>query len=102
MWVSASISCDSVITCAMFYHLWKAKQVTRVRRTTNVLSRLISLTVETGLACTAISIAALLTFLLSRNTTIYAVPTFVVGKVYANSLLAVRSFQCRLIYSDMY
>ena len=76
----------------MFYLLWRAKRATVVQRTSNLLGRLIAIIIETCLACTAVAIASLLIFVMSRNTMIYVVPTVMIGKFYANALLAVGFF----------
>ena len=73
----------------MFYFLWKAKKVSMTRKSTNILGKLIDVTVETGLACTTTMITALLTFHLSPTSAIFAVPLFMVGKFYSTSVLTV-------------
>ena len=63
-----------------------------LQRTSNLLGRLIAITIETCLACTTVGITVLLIFIISRDSMIYVVPLFMVGKFYSNSMLAVGSF----------
>ena len=76
----------------MFYYLRGARRVSIVQGTSNVLGRLIAVIMETCLACTTVAIALLLLFVTFRDTMIYVVPVLMIGKLYANSILAVCSF----------
>ena len=73
----------------MCYILWKARSQSRTPRTINLLSRLIALSIETGLATTVSGAAGLVFVEVVRNTALYVVPMFMLSKLYSNSLLVV-------------
>ena len=91
-WASVSVVCNTLITCTISFCLWKMKKRTSIQQTTDILARLMTLTVETGLAGTLCTATTLFLFLLEPTTFLLEVPLFVLSKVYSNSLLAVRSF----------
>ena len=88
---AVELACNLVITSSTSYYLWKAKSAVRTQRIINFLSRLIVLSIETSLACAITSTVALALFYVSGNTSFFALPLFLLGKLYSNSLLAVRS-----------
>ena len=73
----------------MSYFLWKARLASRAQRTINLLSRLIMLSIETGLVTTLTGITGLVLVRVFENTALYVVPVFILGKLYSNSLLVV-------------
>ena len=83
--------CDFLITSSISYYLWKAKLASQSQRTVNLLSRLITISVEIGLLCTVTSCSSLVLFETSPHTSLYTIPLFMLGKMYSNSLLTVRS-----------
>jgi len=95
-WVASSVLCDLAITCSMFYYLWQAKKSTTIQRTTSLITRLIRLTVETGLIVTTISLVTSILFVTSPKTGFYAVPLLVLSKTYSNCLLAVLNSRSRI------
>ncbi|TCD63023.1 hypothetical protein EIP91_006086 [Steccherinum ochraceum] len=85
-WLALAIACNCLITCLMFYHLLKAKNVSQSKRTTAFLSRMIMYTVETGAATMALYLLVLILFKQSK-TELYVIPLMMTSKVYSNSLL---------------
>ena len=73
----------------MFYFLWRERKKSNIRKTSNILIRLIKLTVETGFLCAAVTTLSLVFFVTSRSTNLYTVPVMLISKMYSNSLLAV-------------
>jgi len=96
-WTVANILCDAIITCSMLYYLWRAKQSTTIRPTASLITRIIRLTIETGLAVTVTSIVSFVTFMGFPETGLYAIPQFVLSKVYTNCLLAVLNSRLRIV-----
>lgn len=86
---AVEFTCDFLITSSTSYYLWKAKVASRNQRTINLLSRLITISVETALICTVTTCSALVLFETSPHTSLYAIPLFMLGKMCSNSLLAV-------------
>lgn len=73
----------------MLYYLHKAK--TSFKRTAALLSRVVSVTVETGLICATFAILALVFFVTFKEITYHLTPSITLSKLYSNSLLAVRT-----------
>ncbi|THH27147.1 hypothetical protein EUX98_g7048 [Antrodiella citrinella] len=89
IWLSLSSICDLMITCSMFFYLRRAKNAALLKTTSSLLTRLIVLTVETGLISCAAQIAALVCHIAADNTMLYAIPVAVTCKLYSNSMIMV-------------
>ena len=89
--VCAGISavCHVLITGTIFHYLWRVKKNSMTRRSTTLITRLIKLTVETGLICAAANLMALILFVSSPRTLLYIMPIAMTSKLYSNCLLAV-------------
>ncbi|TCD70886.1 hypothetical protein EIP91_001194 [Steccherinum ochraceum] len=97
VWLGGAALCDSIITCCLFYYLYRAMKACSFRRTTTPLTRVIKLTVETGFICAAIGIASLILFVVSTHTFIYMTCMATIGKLYSNCLLAVLNSRVRIL-----
>ncbi|KAF9240380.1 hypothetical protein BU15DRAFT_73974 [Melanogaster broomeanus] len=85
-WLASSAVADVVITVSLVWSLWR--QRTGIAATDDLISRLIRLTVQTGLI-TAISATADVTlFLAVKGTTLNYIWDFALSKLYSNSLLS--------------
>ena len=94
VWVGGSAVGDIIITFSMMYYLMLAKRrtarySTHFKRTTTLLTRLIMLSVETGLSCAAVATAGLVLFVAYEDDFYWSVPALVISTLYSNSLLAV-------------
>ncbi|TCD64910.1 hypothetical protein EIP91_003446 [Steccherinum ochraceum] len=98
MWSCTAIACNTLITCSMFYHLWKAKRASPVKRssTSSTLSRMMLYTVETGFIAVATSIMALVCYAASQSTSLWFLWMMVIGKLYSNCLVAVLNARVRI------
>ena len=86
-----AVVCDVCVTGSMFYYLWRAKQLSSRRWTVSLLTRLITLTIETGAIYTAATILTVILFIISPHTTMYIVPFTLTSKLHTNCLVAVCS-----------
>jgi len=96
VWLAGSTLCDVMITSSMFFYLRRAKNAVLVKKTNTLLTRLIALTVETGLISSAVQITALVTFVVADHTLLYTAPISVTSKLYSNSLLAILNSRMRI------
>ncbi|TCD62067.1 hypothetical protein EIP91_007507 [Steccherinum ochraceum] len=98
IWISSAIACNSLITCSMLYHLWKAKRASPLKRTSvsSMLSRMIIYTIETGFVAVATSILALVFYVASPSTSMWFLWMMVIDKLYANCFLAVLNARFRI------
>lgn len=85
IWNIGSILCDIIIAVCMIYYL--SRYDSTIKRTKLILKKAIRLTIETGSLTVIIGIVCFsLAFSTSANS-YYEVPMFIIGKVYANSML---------------
>ncbi|KAF8498184.1 hypothetical protein F5888DRAFT_228147 [Russula emetica] len=98
-WLITNTRSDLLIAFAMLYHLRRiwAKDG---HLSNHVLVSIVRLIVETNLATTTVSFASLLMVLLYPEKNWYVCPTFVLGKLYSNTLLV--SFNNRISIRDTY
>ncbi|KZT74148.1 hypothetical protein DAEQUDRAFT_721029 [Daedalea quercina L-15889] len=85
VWIAGSAACDITITALMAHFLLKRRS--GIRRTDNMVNKLIQVVVETGLATAAMAIVQLCMYLIIRDTTYFLTPASVLPKAYSNSLL---------------
>ena len=88
-WASIDQACNLLITCTMSYILWRARLRSRAKSTISLLSKIITLVIETGLATTVSGTFGIALVFAYKQTTLYAIPMFMLSKLYSNSLLAV-------------
>ncbi|KAH9984750.1 hypothetical protein BJV77DRAFT_1153101 [Russula vinacea] len=85
-WIAANTLSDSLIASAMLYHLRRV--CTRDGNLSNhIFVRIVRLTVETNLVTTSVGILSLLMIGLFQHRNFYLCPTYVLGKLYSNTLL---------------
>ena len=87
--------CDIVIAGSMLYYLRWSRKVLRGKATIVLVTRILKLTVESGLLCAAVLTVSLTLFVVLPHTEWYILPAMIVSKLYSNSLLAVRSGMVR-------
>ena len=98
---SGSVVCDTIIACSMSYHIWKARTIIRGNVTTTLITRILRLTVETGVICTVVVTTFLVLFVISSASggAWYTAPALAMSKFYSVSLLAVWS---RCVYFEQW
>ncbi|TFY60870.1 hypothetical protein EVG20_g7263 [Dentipellis fragilis] len=89
-----AIACDAIsayndIIIALVFAYIMQKQKSGLRRSTNMINKLIIYSLNTGLITAAFGVAALVSTAVRRDTLIFALFFFTGGCLYANSLLAI-------------
>ncbi|KAK0471242.1 hypothetical protein IW261DRAFT_1612212 [Armillaria novae-zelandiae] len=85
---ATSTSVDFIISGAMFYYLHKSTTITQFESTITLILSLMRVVVISGLATSACSLLALMTFVTLPNTLVFFAIGFILPKLYINSLLA--------------
>jgi hypothetical protein len=86
VWLSAAIFTDLLITCSLVWYLRQSK--TGVAVTDDLLDKIMSMTVQTGLITAIWSILHFVLFLSVNSTSLNVIFGNSVSKIYANSLLS--------------
>ncbi|KAA1473567.1 hypothetical protein DENSPDRAFT_872875 [Dentipellis sp. KUC8613] len=89
-----AIACDAIsayndILIALVFAYIMQKQKSGLRKSTNMINKLIIYSLNTGLITAAFGVAALVSTAVRRDTLIFALFFFTGGRLYANSLLAI-------------
>ena len=79
-----------IIAGSMLYYLRWSRKVLRGKATIVLVTRILKLTVESGLLCAVVFTIGLILFLVLPQTEWYILPAMIASKLYSNSLLAVR------------
>ena len=93
VWSGGSAICDIIIASSMLYYLRKTRKSVRGRASIALITRLLKLTVETGLLCAVVMTSALVMFVTGSGNAWYMVPALTACKLYSNSLLVVGLLQ---------
>ncbi|KAJ7210665.1 hypothetical protein B0H12DRAFT_407629 [Mycena haematopus] len=84
-WLAFQTSADLLITLSLTVALARSK--TGFRTTDTIINRLIGGAVRTGFFASIFALADLFSFLLHRNTNLYAMFAYPIGRIYTNTLL---------------
>ncbi|KAF8498155.1 hypothetical protein F5888DRAFT_225422 [Russula emetica] len=98
IWLCGNTISDLLIASAMFYHLTRIKA--REHFSSHALVSIVRLTVETNIVTTTVSIISLLMVALYPEKNWYVCPTYILGKLYSNTLLV--SLNNRISIRDTY
>jgi len=85
LWLGFQTAADLSITLVLTIVLWRSR--TGIRKTDTILNRLIRGAVQTGLFASIFALGDLFGFLLHRNTNLYAMFAYPIGRIYTNTLL---------------
>lgn len=86
VWLGGSALCDFIITISMVTFLARAS--TGFSQTDSVITKLIRMTVETGLVTTTAAITELILYLVYQKNNLHMIPALALAKLYTNTLLA--------------
>ncbi|CAE6499484.1 unnamed protein product [Rhizoctonia solani] len=86
IWLGGSALCDFIITISMVTFLARAS--TGFSQTDSVITKLIRMTVETGLVTTTAAITDLILYLVFQKNNLHMIPALALAKLYTNTLLA--------------
>jgi len=95
IWRGGSALCDIVIAICMTYYLMRSN--TGFRRTQIMVTKLIRLTVETGLVTAIGAILNLVLFFAFRDQIFYSTIALIMPKLYANSVYMVLNSRIRIM-----
>ncbi|KAJ7491076.1 hypothetical protein FB451DRAFT_1221944 [Mycena latifolia] len=88
-WLAATALCDLIIVFSTVFYLIRSTQP-EFRKTTNVaITRIIMITVETGLLCALFAIFDLYLFVMYKGTNYHLSLCIELSKIYSNSILMV-------------
>ncbi|KAF8167338.1 hypothetical protein B0H34DRAFT_779124 [Crassisporium funariophilum] len=84
-WLGFQTSADLLITGVLSFVLSRSR--TGFRKTDTIINRLIRGAIQTGLFASLFALADLFSFVLHRNTNLYAMFAYPIGRIYTNTLL---------------
>lgn len=84
-WLVFQTGADLLITFVLSYALSRSR--TGFRRTDTIINRLIRGAIQTGLFASIFALADMFSFLLYRQTNLYAMFAYPIGRIYTNTLL---------------
>ncbi|KAJ7648918.1 hypothetical protein B0H17DRAFT_1215453 [Mycena rosella] len=88
LWLAAAATCDLIIVASTVFFLVRASKP-EFRKTKAILSRIIKVTVETGLLCALFAIFNLYLFTTYQGTNDHMALCIELSKVYSNSILLI-------------
>lgn len=88
VWLVGSLVCDSVITVYMTISLVDCSEKSGFMHTKSLLTKLIKLTIETGLVTTTAALIELILAIAFRVTMYHIALFYIISKLYANCVLA--------------
>ncbi|KAH8078738.1 hypothetical protein BXZ70DRAFT_901863, partial [Cristinia sonorae] len=95
VWLGGTALCDIIITVSMLYYLHRAKS--EYKATTTVLTKIVNITVQTGLICAAFAILDLTFFIATPEQNYYFAPNLILSKLYSNSVLVIFNARMRIV-----
>ncbi|KAJ7576143.1 hypothetical protein C8J56DRAFT_1171557 [Mycena floridula] len=87
IWIASTATADMIIVVAMLYFFYKNRN--SFAGTNAVLSKILFLTIETGMCCATVAILDLVMYLTFKNENWHLCVAIALSKVYANSLFLV-------------
>ncbi|KAF8910160.1 hypothetical protein CPB84DRAFT_1842802 [Gymnopilus junonius] len=84
-WLGFQSAADLLITFVLSFVLFRSR--TGFRKTDTVINRLIRGAIQTGLFASLFALADLCNFVLHKNTNLYAMFAYPIGRIYTNTLL---------------
>ncbi|KAF7294629.1 hypothetical protein MIND_00999500 [Mycena indigotica] len=97
LWLSSTLICDLLIMFGMVYNLLKSRQ-REFNRINSTISKVLLLTVETGMICTIVVVVDLYLFLAYKKTNLHLATCFELSKFYSNSILLIFNSRARVTY----
>jgi len=85
VWLGSQTAADLSITVSLIWVLSRSR--TGFRRTDTIINRVIRGSVQTGFFVSVFALADLFCFLFERNTNLYAMFAYPLGRIYTNTLL---------------
>ncbi|CAL1711880.1 unnamed protein product [Somion occarium] len=95
VWLGGTALCDVIVAVAMIYYLLKNR--TGIRQTTTLITKFVTLSIETGASCAILAVIDLALFLAYQHNNYHLAPSIALSKLYSNSLLVVFNARVRLV-----
>jgi len=89
VWLAGTAVADLVIVAFMFYFITRRKNRTEFNATHELLSKILFITLETGLICATIAVIDICLYLAIGDENWHLATAITLSKIYANSLLVV-------------
>ncbi|KAJ7063639.1 hypothetical protein C8F01DRAFT_1230091, partial [Mycena amicta] len=99
LWLASTSFCDLLIVFGMVYHLWGSHE-REFSRISSAVSRILLLTVETGLLCVIFALVDLYLFLGFKGTNYHLGVCIELSKIYSNSILLIFNSRVHISYRD--
>ncbi|KAJ7442762.1 hypothetical protein B0H11DRAFT_491015 [Mycena galericulata] len=89
VWLAGTAVADLIIVGFMLYFITKRKNRTQFNATNELLSKILFITLETGLICATIAVIDIILYLAIGDENWHLATSITLSKIYANSLLVV-------------
>ncbi|KAJ6606193.1 hypothetical protein DFH09DRAFT_1017147 [Mycena vulgaris] len=99
-WLSATALCDLIIVSATTYYLVTSRSSDFSARTKTILTRIIKLTVETGVICALFALINLYLFTTYKGTNYHLSLCIELSKVYSNSMLLIMNSRAHITHGS--
>ncbi|KAJ8487632.1 hypothetical protein ONZ45_g14255 [Pleurotus djamor] len=95
VWLGGTALCDVIIAASMIFYLNNSR--TGFRQTNVLLTKIIRITIETGLTCATFAILDLAFLLAFKDNNYHLAPSIALSKLYSNSLVVVLNSRVRMV-----
>ncbi|KAG6905988.1 hypothetical protein DXG01_016459 [Tephrocybe rancida] len=99
VWLGGASLCDVIITATMVTILFQTGERSAFQRTKSLTTRLIILTVNTGLSTAVWAVGDLIVFVTLQHANWHTIPFFMLSKIYSNTLMA--TLNSRIVIRDL-
>ncbi|EMD36299.1 hypothetical protein CERSUDRAFT_74313 [Gelatoporia subvermispora B] len=96
VWLGGTAACDALIACVMIYFVFTGRN--SYNSTNSIATKIIRISLQTGLCTSVVSIVQLCLFLTSNHALYYIVPALMLSKIYSNSLLSLLNSRLSITY----
>jgi hypothetical protein len=86
IWLIGSAAADALIAGSLTFLLMRSRS-TQHKQSSDILYRIVRLTVETNIASASVAIISLILYFAAPHDSFFISPTYFLGKIYANTLL---------------
>jgi len=98
-WLSATAACDLIIVASTCYYLLKSRDRGFKRSTDRMVSRIIKVTVETGMLCCLFALADLSLYVKYRGNNYHLAVCIELSKVYSNSIMIILNSRAHISHT---
>ncbi|KAF9026487.1 hypothetical protein BDZ89DRAFT_1113820 [Hymenopellis radicata] len=88
VWLGGATLCDAIITSTLVFYLFRHGRRSPFEETRSLMSKLVTLTIETGMVTAFTAFLELLFFLVFPTNNMHFIPFLSLSKMYSNCLLA--------------